>query len=937
MLRIGCLINSPSVIQDLTDQVKFYIHDALSNNKRVDAFGIYQKMRKDKIEIDFESFGMLYDNIATQLDPTRALLTDIDDINKKAKKSFEAALGAVRTGTGKDKINEIGVDSPERFIGNAIARMLASSTSTTTLMAKLQKAVMAKTNEALGVKTTLSVVPQTAMEQMTNSIAKALELKRSNDTYGVLRQSITLIQAVDKELERMVDELNASGDHAQAAELQNLANDFKSSVTDFLLTKGETKVMAENMLKAMGFMKTNGAIKWDSILNHGAQEFVFSVAEFDKNVRRMLNDPNLGLNVSPSEVDFIAQALTTKYKEIVTEKLAKEGKTTPGVIEKLLKYQALIDEQPDSAILQENYAATLTKALGLDENEALAKGAQMIELSNLFRALGKTNAVNTLIVRNQIDRNISLIIDSMPKTKAKKLGQFFENLMSVRNLALLNPYNIGQNISSGIEILMASTNINNKNNLIGVINAGVDVAKGGVDTVRGQHDINAQTEVRDRASATWKQGTLPKNLLMTPLRISSLLQDMFLGAPDAVNTTYQINDFINSAVEKYFRANSANPDADIADYYSAFNDPVRIAEINTEAERIAKVLGISSETTKTRLKNEIMRGNITTEKLSMNKSRMLIDAANIHTKMMHGKENNTSILSFIPEKTNFVKNWLEEKNKSLKAKVGQTDHLASMLARFAAWGMQWVAAGERWTIIALDISGLRLLEIAGDKTLAFFKNKPSSYHWTETTPEAVKEALNNTNYNTGMRELAEMQNKDARRNMGIKGLAVQIAAVTILLAMESDDDGDDDWLTDEEGWKKFLKRLSMSFPVFYTIYAYTHARKGKSGTKALMEAALDIAGARYPSNMENMKSALIKREFDNVALATYTSDMYSVNVYESIRSWYNFVVPVDKELKKRTKATNLKEALFHTGMARALFEPILVEEEDNRYIFKKKD
>ena len=321
----------------------------------------------------------------------------------------------------------------------------------------------------------------------------------------------------------------------------------------------------------------------------------------------------------------------------------------------------------------------------------------------------------------------------------------------------------------------------------------------------------------------------------------------------------------------------------------------------------------------------------------MNKSRMLIDAANIHTKMMHGKENNTSILSFIPEKTNFVKNWLEEKNKSLKAKVGQTDHLASMLARFAAWGMQWVAAGERWTIIALDISGLRLLEIAGDKTLAFFKNKPSSYHWTETTPEAVKEALNNTNYNTGMRELAEMQNKDARRNMGIKGLAVQIAAVTILLAMESDDDGDDDWLTDEEGWKKFLKRLSMSFPVFYTIYAYTHARKGKSGTKALMEAALDIAGARYPSNMENMKSALIKREFDNVALATYTSDMYSVNVYESIRSWYNFVVPVDKELKKRTKATNLKEALFHTGMARAMFEPILVEEEDNRYIFKKKD
>lgn len=75
---------------------------------------------------------------------------------------------------------------------------------------------MAKTNEALGVKRTLSVVPQTAMEQMTNSIAKALELKRSNDTYGVLRQSITLIQAVDKELERMVAELNASGDHARA-------------------------------------------------------------------------------------------------------------------------------------------------------------------------------------------------------------------------------------------------------------------------------------------------------------------------------------------------------------------------------------------------------------------------------------------------------------------------------------------------------------------------------------------------------------------------------------------------------------------------------------------------------------------------------------------------------------------------------------------------
>ena len=919
MLRIGCLINSPSVIQDLTDQVKFYIHDALSNDKSVEAYNIWERMRKDKIEIDFESFGMLYDNIATQLDPTRALFTDIDDINKKAKKSFEAALGAVRTGTGKDKINEIGVDSPERFIGNAIARMLASSTSTTTLMAKLQKAVMAKTNEALGVKTTLSVVPQTAMEQMTNSIAKALELKRSNDTYGVLRQSITLIQAVDKELERMVDELNASGDHAQAAELQNLANQFKSSVTDFLLTKGETKVMAENMLKAMGFMKPNGAIKWDSILNHGAQEFVFSATEFDKNVRRMLNDPNLGLNVSPSEVDFIAQALTTKYKEIVTEKLAKEGKTTPGVIEKLIRYQALIDEQPDSAILQENYAATLTKALGLDDSHANGIAAATIELAQLFRALKDAKGLDTIIFRNLVDRKISLVLQGA-KVTSSIAQHFFENMQAARSIALANAYNVPQNILSGITQAIFSGAIFNSNNWKGVWEAGRNYAAGGVDTVRGQQDINAQTEVRDRASATWRRGGKISNAIRTPLRVILGVMDVTLGMADAMATTFSQNAFINDAVEKYIKAKSTNPKQDLENYYKAFNDPARIAQINAEVDRIATALNMYDNNFKARLRNEMLRGTLVTETMNVNKNRMLIDASNIYSKMMHGKENNTSWLSFVPATINAKVEYLKNKAKRYRSENNTREAKAMMLiANTISWGLQWMAGAARWGVIAYDLSGMRLIEMA------------TKGEWTANSKENIIEALNNSDKDKGTRLLAEYANKDSRRNMALIGLSGQILAAVLMVTL-GDDDDDDDAISDKEGIKKLTKKIAMGFPVFYAAYAYAHEHRENKKLNAMFWASLDPFVSRYPTALDKLKN--VKSGQD---AAEVISDIYSINAYEALKSWYNAFVSEDKELKKRTKPTNIKEAVFHTGLMRTLFEPILVEEEDNRYIFKKKD
>ena len=920
MLRIGCLINSPSVIQDLTDQVKFYIHDALSNDKRVDAFGIYQQMRKDKIEIDFESFGMLYDNIATQLDPTRALFTDIDDINKKAKKSFEAALGAVRTGTGKDKINEIGVDSPERFIGNAIARMLASSTSTTTLMAKLQKAVMAKTNEALGVKTTLSVVPQTAMEQMTNSIAKALELKRSNDTYGVLRQSITLIQAVDKELERMVDELNASGDHAQAAELQNLANQFKSSVTDFLLTKGETKVMAENMLKAMGFMKTNGAIKWDSILNHGAQEFVFSATEFDKNVRRMLNDPNLGLNVSPSEVDFIAQALTAKYKEIVTEKLAKEGKTTPGVIEKLLKYQALIDEQPDSAILQENYAATLTKALGLDDSHANGIAAATIELSQLFRELKDVGGKDTIIFRNLVDRKISLVLQRA-KVTSNMAQHIFENLQAARSIALANANNVSQNIFSGITQAIFSGDVFNKNNWKGVWDAGRNYAAGGVDTVRGQMDINAQTEVRDRASTTWRTGGKITNVFRTPLRVILGVMDVTLGMADAMATTFSQNAFINDSIEKYIKATSANPKQDLENYYKAFNDPARIAQINVEVDKIAKALNMFDENYKARLRNEMLRGTLVTETMNVNKNQMMIDASNIYSKMMHGKEHSTAVLSVVPKVVNAAVDSLKATAKKYESEGRKGEKRAVMMvANVVSWNLQWMAGAARWGVIAYDLSGGRLAEIAvGGK-------------WKTSTSKNIIEALNNADKDKGTRLLAEYANMDSRRNMSLIGLSGQILAAAIMVSMHGDDDDEDKALTDEEGWHKVLKKITMGFPVFYATYVYAHEHRESKKLTESMSAFLSPMVSRYPTAMDKIFKSKNKQDI----VETF-SDIYSINAYESLKSWYNTFVSEDKELKKRTDPTNIQEAVFHTGLMRTLFEKRIVEEEDNRYIFKKKD
>lgn len=918
MLRIGCLINSPSVIQDLTDQIKFYIHDALSNDRSVEAYHIFQKMRKDKIEIDYESFGIMYDNIAMQLDPTRALFTDMAKIEKDAKKSFEASLDAARSGKGKNKINEIGKDSPERFIGNAIARMLASSTSTTTLMAKLQKAVMAKTNEALGTKMTLSVVPQTAMEQLTNSITKALELKQSNDTYGVLRQSITLIQAVDGELASMVAELNRTGNFAQAAELEVLAKSFKNTITDFLLTEGKTKEMVENMLKTMGFMKENGNIKWDAIVNPDTKDIVFSKTAFDANMKKILSDPKLGLTTS--EVDFIAQALTTKYGELVADKIAKQGNTTRSKIEKLLNYQRLIDEQPDSAILQENYAATLTKALGLDDSHANGIGAATIELAQLFRELKDVGGKDTIIFRNLIDRKISLVLQRA-KVTTNMAQHIFENLQAARSIALANANNVSQNIFSGITQAIFSGDVFNTNNWKGVWEAGRNYAAGGVDTVRGQMDINAQTEVRDRASTTWRTGSIGTNLMRTPLRVILGVMDVMLGMADAMGTTFSQNAYINDAIEKYIKGTSANPKQDLEKYYKSFNDPARIAQINVEVDKIAKALNMFDENYKARLRNEMLRGTLVTETMNVNMNQMMIDSANIYSKMMHGKENSTAILSFVPKTVNAAVDSLKKTAKKYESEGRKGEKRAVMMvANTISWLIQWMAGAARWGVIAYDLSGGRLVEIAtGGK-------------WKESTSKNIIDALNNADKSKGTRLLAEYANRDSRRNMSLVGLAGQVLAAAIMVSMHGDDDDEDKVLTNEEGWHKILQKITMGFPVFYAIYTYAHEHKDSKKLTEAMYAFLAPMKSRYPTAMDK----IFKSKNGQDVVETF-SDIWSINAYESLKSWYNTFVSEDKELKKRTDPTNIQEALFHTGLMRTLFEPIIVKEEDNRYIFKKKD
>lgn len=243
-----------------------------------------------------------------------------------------------------------------------------------------------------------------------------------------------------------------------------------------------------------------------------------------------------------------------------------------------------------------------------------------------------------------------------------------------------------------------------------------------------------------------------------------------------------------------------------------------------------------------------------------------------------------------------------------------------MVANTISWLIQWMAGAARWGVIAYDLSGGRLVEIAtGGK-------------WKESTSKNIIDALNNADKSKGTRLLAEYANRDSRRNMSLVGLAGQVLAAAIMVSMHGDDDDEDKVLTNEEGWHKILQKITMGFPVFYAIYTYAHEHKDSKKLTEAMYAFLAPMKSRYPTAMDK----IFKSKNGQDVVETF-SDIWSINAYESLKSWYNTFVSEDKELKKRTDPTNIQEAVFHTGLMRTLFEPIIVKEEDNRYIFKKKD
>jgi hypothetical protein len=657
---------------------------------------------------------------------------------------------------------------------------------------------------------------------------------------------------------------------------------------------------------------------------------IYTSDEFVDYVKDMLTKQGL----SDIEADFIATALEAKYKTIVAEKIAQDTNVPRSTIEKLIHYQQLIDEQPDSEILQQNYAVTMTQALGLDADHAAILGSVTMELGELFKALNGLKYTDTNIQKSLIDRKIALIILRSGVTY-KMLGHIMEGLQASRNVLLLNPYNISQNIIGGLLQALTSGKIFG-NTWKGTMDAAINVLIGGVDTVRGATDqINVQTAVRDRATSIWRTDSAIMSIVNTPYRILLGLQDIFLSAPDALFTQMSMNNIINNSVEKYIRATSANPEADIKEYYKAFNDPARIALIESEADKIIKALDMPTAYYRKRLINEMLRGEIVTEATSTNTNRILLDAANLFAKMQHGKTPNTSVLSLVTKRMAAGLEKIRTLADEANDRKDESAPYLNMLSRGLSFMQQWIIGGLNWGVIAYDYSGLRFIEIATNGA------------WNAMSGKKLMAALKETNKQRAIRDIATMADRDMRLRRASFGVLIQVLAVMMDI-MAKGDEPPEDYMNNEDGVKKMLLRIGQGFPIFYTYYAYTRhkeeRRKSRNKDTAsippkvstAVKAALSPMVSRYPTPMETVKDVITGRQNINpyTALSAIT-DIYSIQGYEAARQWYNFFVEKDEELKRNTYPKSIEEAMFHTGLVRALFDEEISSKKSQEFVGKK--
>lgn len=592
MFKLNCLLKDTTIIKSAVEYIEALIGEAQTVNEASINY-LYNKARKEGIEMDFESFAFAYSQVKNSLDPNEEFMTSEDDINKSSPKDIENAVENILKEAKEKEISNL---SPEKQVLLNLLKLFNTSIKEPggkSVMRELQDVVLKKTLSLLDKEMLSKVATKPTFNELIKLIVENNEIGIEK-TDGSMNTVASLVKAVKEEIASIESEIPAS----KKAEFQQFTKAIESGLMDIVLSNSEIKSLINNSLIDNGFFKViNGkkVVDWGKVMDGTTIENdKFEPISYDFNSLRESIVNTLSKSTTPEWAETLADAIKGNIEDKIAEKKAKVLKIPKSAVQKLMTYSSLAQEQMGKEATNAqngNYLIELSKLLNIDKtlqhNIDPKAVADILELYNgLDKILSSTSAKDMTIllmtptVKNWIDRQITKIVNDHGLTLSNVdiLARTLESFMVLKGLTLSNPYNITQNIAGNLFELISSLDAlqevfskkgsGNLSDFLNIDEVWANMKSVGSGEVENTGKSNAAIDEIDLvgsmntiASSEWKGGLKGKNVSDYAMWVAKKIKrisDVALNSFDAGGSSFLLNRYVLTTLRDLAYAKAVN-------------------------------------------------------------------------------------------------------------------------------------------------------------------------------------------------------------------------------------------------------------------------------------------------------------------------------------------------------------------------------------------
>ena len=397
-IKLNCLISNTPYFNTAVEATQFFAGQQINSKKPVDISTLYSVARDGGLEIDRESFAVVYDKAFSQFNDRD--FTSSDDVETWGGAPYKEMINeTVRKAVGipTETTKEIGQLSPENAVLQAVdslfsAQFANTSTETKSIMRDLQD-IMKKYVGNLVEKSPKS---KTSIHDTVQSFF-ASEKQNFETLEGTVNNLETLHAEIKNAINQFVEDLSTKETNEKFTEekKQELIDKYTEfvqpimdGVYDIVLSKGEQNRLLNNILgqanlliNGENFLNKNGGISWAKVG---------------------------GENGNP---DLVQQ----KVKEILTEGVKNErGETVQydeQTAERLSEYVGRLYAKKREQVIADR--------INNDNNKEVTKGQKNTIITDFIKSLGEVKISRDAKGNDIVATDWKRLIEQLRKTQTE--------------------------------------------------------------------------------------------------------------------------------------------------------------------------------------------------------------------------------------------------------------------------------------------------------------------------------------------------------------------------------------------------------------------------------------------------------------------------------------------------------------------------------------